>query len=67
MESTWHDATERLRKLGSEELANVNCSTNVVRVKRVRCVACIKEMKNVYKILFSKSEGTYRFEDMALI
>jgi hypothetical protein len=46
------------RKLHNEELHNLYCSLNIIRIvksRRVKCVgyvACMGEMRNAYKILF---------------
>ena len=57
------EVTGEWKKLHNEELNDLYCSPNIVRViksKRMRCaghVACIGERRGVYRVLVAKSEG----------
>jgi hypothetical protein len=54
------------RRLHSKELRNLYASANIkvfksVRMRSVRNVACMGEMRNAYKIVVSKHEGKRPF------
>jgi hypothetical protein len=57
------EATGGWRKLHNEELHNLYSSTNMIRIiksRRMKCaghVACMRELRNTYKILVGEPEG----------
>jgi hypothetical protein len=57
------EVTGKWRKLHNEELNDLYCSPNIVRViksRRMRWVehvACMGERRGVYRVLMGKSEG----------
>jgi len=57
------EVTGEWRKLHSEELNNLYCSPNIVRVIKsrrmrwVRHVACIGDRRGIYRVLVGKPEG----------
>ena len=62
-------ATGEWRKLHNEELNDLFCSPNIVRViksRRMRWtghVACMEERRGVYRVLVGKPEGKNHLED----
>ena len=63
------EVTGEWRKLHTEQLNNVYCSPNIVRViksRRMRWaghVARMGERRGVYRFLVGKPEGKYQLED----
>jgi len=63
----WDEVTGKWRKLNNEELNDLCCSHNIVRViksKRIRWagrVACMGERRVVYRVLVGKPEGKRPF------
>jgi hypothetical protein len=60
------------RKLHNEELHNLYASPNVIRVIKSRgmkwagLVACMREMRNAYKIMVGKVEGRDHSEELGI-
>ena len=58
----WVEVTEKWRKLHNEELNDLYCSPNIVRVIKSRMglerhVACVGERRDTCWVLVGKSEG----------
>jgi hypothetical protein len=67
------DLEEGRRRLHNEELHNLHSSPYIIRVIKSRRlwrwvddVACMKEMRNAYKILVGKPEGKDHEEDLGM-
>jgi hypothetical protein len=70
--SKWEEVVGGWRRLHNEELCNLNASPNIIRLimlRRMKCmelVACMKEMRNTYRILVGSSEGKRPLEDLGV-